>query len=245
MTVFLVGAGPGDPGLITVRGLELIRGAEAIVYDVLASDELLEHASESCLLFSREGMRQDAINELLVSLGRSVERVVRLKGGDPLLFARGHEEAVVLEEAGIDYRFVPGVSALTAVPAAAGIPLTRRGVSAQVTVISGHSAFGDDLDYDALAGAAGTLVVFMGLRALGELAERLIAAGKPDDTPVAVISGGTTAAQETVVAPLDTIAERAAGLVSPALVVIGAVASLSREPAPVDRASDTLSPAVG
>ncbi|HEY5294137.1 MAG TPA: uroporphyrinogen-III C-methyltransferase [Gaiellaceae bacterium] len=230
MTVFLVGAGPGDPGLITVRGLELIRDAEAIVYDVLASDELLEHAPEPCLLFSREGMGQHAINELLVSLGQSFERVVRLKGGDPLLFARGHEEAVALEQAGIDYSFVPGVSALTAVPAAAGIPLTRRGVSAQVTVISGHSAFGEELDYDALADAAGTLVVFMGLRGLGGLAERLIAAGKPGDTPVAVISGGTTAAQETVVAPLGEIAERAAQLVSPALVVIGAVASLSREP---------------
>ncbi|MGH3026854.1 MAG: uroporphyrinogen-III C-methyltransferase, partial [Gaiellaceae bacterium] len=203
-------------------------------YDVLASEELLEHAPESCLLFSREEMRQGAINELLVSLGQTFERVVRLKGGDPLLFARGHEEAVALEEAGIDYSFVPGVSALTAVPAAAGIPLTRRGVSAQVTVISGQSAFGEGLDYDALAAAAGTLVVFMGLRSLATLAERFVEAGKPGDTPVAVISGGTTAAQETVVATLTEIAERAAGLVSPALVVIGAVASLSRELAPVD-----------
>jgi uroporphyrin-III C-methyltransferase len=230
VTVYLVGAGPGDPGLITVRGLELIRSADAIVYDVLASDELLEEASESCLLFSREGMGQEAINELLVSLGQTFERVVRLKGGDPLLFARGHEEAVALEEAGIGYGFIPGVSALTAVPASAGIPLTRRGVSAQVTVISGHSASGEELDYDALAAAAGTLVVFMGLRALGELAERLIAAGKGGDTPVAVISGGTTAAQQTVVAPLGEIAGRAAVLVSPALVVIGDVASFSREP---------------
>lgn len=229
MTVFLVGAGPGDPGLITVRGLELIRDAEAIVYDVLASEELLEHASESCVLLPREGMGQQTINDLLVSLGQTFERVVRLKGGDPLLFARGHEEALALERAGIDYSIVPGVSALTAVPAAAGIPLTRRGVSAQVTVISGHSAFGDELDYDALAAAAGTLVVFMGLRSLATLAERLVEAGKPGETPVAVISGGTTAAQETVVATLAEIAERAAGLVSPALVVIGAVASLSRE----------------
>ena len=226
MTVFLVGAGPGDPGLITVRGLELVRRCEALVYDTLVAEDLVAEARQASFAVSRAGMRQEEIDELLVSLGRRGLESVRLKGGDPLLFGRGGEEALALAAAGVPFEIVPGVSALSAVPAAAGIPVTHRGVSAQVTVVSGHSADGSALDYDALARAPGTLVVFMGLRRLGELAAELVAHGRNSATPVAVVSAGTTPEQEVVVATLADIAERAEGLAQPALVVVGDVVSL-------------------
>jgi uroporphyrin-III C-methyltransferase len=226
VTVFLVGAGPGDPELITVRGLELVRRCEALVYDTLVAEELVAETRHASFVVSREGMRQEEIDELLVSLGRRGLETVRLKGGDPLLFGRGGEEALALAAAGVPFEIVPGVSALSAVPAAAGIPVTHRGVSAQVTVVSGHSADGSALDYDALARAPGTLVVFMGLRRLGELAAGLVAHGRDPATPVAVVSAGTTPRQEVVVATLADVAERAEGLAQPALVIVGDVVSL-------------------
>ena len=151
MTVFLVGAGPGDPGLVTVRGLELIRSCGALVYDVLVAPELVDEAPDDAILISRESVRQGELNELLVELGRTGLDVVRLKGGDPFIFGRGGEEAEALVEAGLPWEVVPGVSALSAVPASAGIPVTHRGVSAQVTLVSGHSASGEDLDFAQLA----------------------------------------------------------------------------------------------
>ena len=178
MTVFLVGAGPGDPGLVTVRGLELIRSCDALVYDVLVAPELVEEAPDDAILISRESVRQGELNELLVELGRAGLDVVRLKGGDPFIFGRGGEEAEALVEAGIPWEVVPGVSALSAVPASVGIPVTHRGVSAQVTLVSGHSASGEDLDFAQLASTPGTLVVFMGLGHLSVIADGLIAAGK-------------------------------------------------------------------
>ena len=178
MTVWLVGAGPGDPGLITAKGLELIRCCDALVYDVLVSPELVEEAPDDALAILREDVRQAELSTLLVELGRQGLEVVRLKGGDPFVFGRGGEEAEALAEAGIPFEIVPGVSALSAVPASAGIPITHRGVAAQVTLVSGHSASGDDLDFAQLAAAPGTLVVFMGLGHLGEIAGGLIAAGK-------------------------------------------------------------------
>jgi uroporphyrin-III C-methyltransferase len=225
MTVYLVGAGPGDPGLITARGLELVRSCDVLVYDRLVSDELVGEAPDDALRISRDGFAQGELNAVLVSLGRRDLSVVRLKGGDPLLFGRGGEEALALAETGVSFEVVPGVSALQAVPAASGIPITHRGVSSQVTIVSGHEP--DALDVAALAPAPGTLVVFMGLEALPTLVDRLLDAGRAPDTPVAVISKGTTAEQESVVSRLDEVVEAAAHLRPPALTVIGDVVALA------------------
>ena len=226
MTVYLVGAGPGDPGLITAKGLDLIRTCDALVYDVLVSPELIEEAPEDALKISRENVKQEVINDLLVDLGRQGLDVVRLKGGDPFIFGRGGEEALALAAAEIAFEVVPGVSALSAVPASAGIPVTHRGVSAQVTLVSGHSAKGDDLDYSHLARTAGTLVVFMGVSQLAWITGQLIAHGKDKSTPAAVISNGTRADSDSAHGELHEIAELASQLISPALLVIGDVVPL-------------------
>ena len=225
MTVYLVGAGPGDPGLITAKGLELVRGCDVLVYDRLVAPELVGEAPADALRIGREPLRQDAVNELLVAYGRRGLTVVRLKGGDPFVFGRGGAEALALAEADVAFEVVPGVSSLSSVPAAAGIPVTHRGVSSQITIAAGHDP--EALDYAALAVAPGTLVLFMALAALPEIARRLIAHGRPPDTPAAVISSGTTEAQELASAPLAEIAEAAAGLEPPALVVVGEVVALS------------------
>ncbi len=232
MTVSLVGAGPGDPGLITVRGLELIRSCDALVYDVLVAPELVDEAPADALVIPRERIRQAELNELLVALGREGLEVVRLKGGDPFIFGRGGEEAEALAAAGIPFEVVPGVSALSAVPASAGIPVTHRGLSAQVTLVSGHSAAGEELDYAQLAQAPGTLVVFMGLAHLASIAAGLIAAGKSPGTPAAVVSRGTHADGRSVTGELRTIAELASELESPALLVVGEVVGVGRTLAP-------------
>jgi uroporphyrin-III C-methyltransferase len=223
MTVYLVGAGPGDPGLITARGLDVVRSCDVLVYDRLVAPELVDESPADAIRIGRERLSQGEINRLLVAYGRADDAVVRLKGGDPFLFGRGGEEALALAAAGVPFEVVPGVSALSAVPAAAGIPITHRGVSSQVTVVSGHT----DPDYAALASTPGTIVVFMGLRRLATFAERLIAHGKDRDTPGAVIADGTTVSQRIVVAPLAGIAAAAAELEPPALVVIGDVAALA------------------
>jgi uroporphyrin-III C-methyltransferase len=227
VTVRLVGAGPGDPGLITARGLELVRGCDALVYDVLVSPELVEEAPADALVIPREEVRQAELNELLVELGRQGLEVVRLKGGDPFVFGRGGEEALALAAAGIPFEIVPGVSAISAVPASAGIPVTHRGLAAQVTLVSGHSASGGELDYAQLAAAPGTLVVFMGLAHLGRIAAGLIAAGKDRATPAAVVSRGTHADGRSVAGRLCEIAGLAAGLESPALLVVGEVVGVA------------------
>jgi uroporphyrinogen III methyltransferase/synthase len=229
MTVFLVGAGPGDPGLITARGLDLVRTCEALVYDVLVSRELVEEAPADALVIAREDIRQAELNELLVQLGREGLDVVRLKGGDPFVFGRGGEEALALQRAGIAFEVVPGVSAMSAVPASAGIPVTHRGVSAQVTLVSGHSANGDDLDYAQLAATPGTLVVFMGLAHLDTVAGGLVAAGKDPSTPAAVVSRGTHPDGRSVSGTLADIARQVDGLVSPALLVVGDVVAVGAE----------------
>jgi uroporphyrin-III C-methyltransferase len=225
MTVYLVGAGPGDPGLITARGLELVRSCDVLVYDRLIRDELVAEAPNDALHISRDRFEQGDLSAVLVSLGRRELDVVRLKGGDPFLFGRGGEEALALAEAGVGFEIVPGVSALHAVPAASGIPITHRGLSSQVTIVSGHEP--EALDFAALAAAPGTLVVFMGLETLPTLVDRILEAGKASDTPVAVISKGTTAEQESVVSRLDAVAEAAAHLRPPALTVIGDVVALA------------------
>src|SRR5579862_1548085 len=206
VTVFLVGAGPGDPGLITARGLELVRSCDALVYDVLVAPELVAEAPGDALVIPREDVKQARLNDMLVRLGRTGIEVVRLKGGDPFVFGRGSEEAEALLAAGVPFEVVPGVSALSAVPASAGIPVTHRGVSAQVTIVSGHSASGEELDYAQLASAPGTLVVFMGLAHLEEIAHGLVAAGKPASTPAAVVCRGTHADGRSVSGELHAIA---------------------------------------
>ena len=230
MTVYLVGAGPGDPGLITVRGLELVRECDAIVYDRLVSPELVGQAPLNAVRIARDRLGQSEVDELLVRLGRRGLDVVRLKGGDPFVFGRGGEEALALAAAGIPFAMVPGVSSIAAVPASAGIPVTHRGLSSQVTVVSGHDP--DELDFASLAGAPGTLVFFMGLASLAVIAGRLLAAEKPAETPVAVISQATTSEERSVVAPLAAIAEAATGLEPPALVVVGDVVRFASEIGP-------------
>jgi uroporphyrin-III C-methyltransferase len=224
LTVWLVGAGPGDPGLITARGLELVRRCDALVYDRLVAPELVAEAPADALTISRDGLDQERINELLIELGSQGLEVVRLKGGDPFVFGRGGEEAVALAEADVLFEVVPGVSALAAVPAAAGIPLTHRGLSAQVRVVSGRSADGE-VELGAADGAE-TLVLFMALNELGSLCGRLLALGLDPATPAAVISRGTCPDQEVVVAEVGGIAAAAEGLPGPALVVVGEVVGL-------------------
>ena len=227
MTVALVGAGPGDPGLITVRGLALLRACDAVVYDRLVAPELVDEVPAGAIRLSRELLDQDEINDLLVDLGRQGLAVVRLKGGDPFVFGRGGEEALALAEAGVPFEVVPGISSLAAVPAAAGIPVTHRGLSQTVTLSTAHGEDGGEPDYDALARTGGTLVLFMGLGRLAELADGLIDAGLDADTPAAVISRGTRPDQQVATAALCEIAEAAASLRSPALLVVGEVVQLA------------------
>ena len=226
MTVYLVGAGPGDPGLITARGLELIRSCDVLVVDALVSEELVDEAPDDALVISRAGIEQEAVTRLLVAYGLAGLDVVRLKGGDPFVFGRGGEEAIALAEAGVAFDVVPGVSSIAAVPASALIPITHRGVSDRVTIASGHGADGGEPDYDALAAAGGTLVFFMGLDRVERLCVGLVAAGLPETVPAAVISRGTLPSQESVTGTLGTLGGLAAALESPALVVVGDVVQL-------------------
>jgi uroporphyrinogen III methyltransferase / synthase len=238
VTVYLVGAGPGDPGLLTVRGRELLGRSDALVYDRLADPRIVALAPASAERVyagkepNRHALSQDQINALLVELAGRHSCVVRLKGGDPFVFGRGGEEAQVLADAGITWEVVPGISSAYAVPAYAGIPVTQRGVAAQVTVVTGHedpTKPESDLDWASLASTPGTLVFLMGVRALGPNTARLIEQGMPGDTPAAVISHGTRPGQRTVVAPLSGIAEAAAELPAPAITLVGAVASLREQ----------------
>ena len=231
MTVALVGAGPGDPGLLTRRGAELLGDAEVVVYDRLVAGALLDLAPDSALRIDvgkgpGQSGKQADINDLLVSHGLAGRRVVRLKGGDPFVFGRGGEEAEALRLAGVEVEIVPGVSSAFAAPAAAGIPVTHRTVSTSVTVVTGHAGDPDlpGVDWDGLARLGGTLVVLMGMGARAAIAERLLAAGRAPDTPVAVVRWGTTEHQEVARTTLDRLAEVA--LEAPAAIVIGAVAAL-------------------
>jgi uroporphyrin-III C-methyltransferase len=204
-----------------------VRACDALVYDVLVASELVEEAPVAALRIPREGLGQAELNGLLVSLGREGLETVRLKGGDPFVFGRGGEEALALRRAGVHVEFVPGVSALSAVPGSVGVPITQRGVAAQVTLVSGHSAGGEELDYVQLAAAPGTLVVFMGLARLPEIAAGLLAAGKHARTPAAVVARGTHPDAESVRGELHQIAELGAHLPSPALLVVGEVVALA------------------
>jgi uroporphyrinogen III methyltransferase/synthase len=239
-TVYLIGAGPGDPGLLTERALRLIAAADVILYDRLIPAGALDGArADAELVFvgkegGGEAVPQEQTEALLLLRARAGQTVVRLKGGDPFVFGRGGEEAIALREAGIPFEVVPGVTAGIAASAYAGIPVTHRGMASAVALITGHEDPGKEhsaLDWPALAAFPGTLVFYMGVRRLAEIASALIDAGRPPEEPVAVVEAGTLPGQRTLSGTLATIAEAVAdaGVQPPSITVVGPVAALARE----------------
>ena len=231
MTVYLVGAGPGDPGLLTVRGAEVLAKADVVVHDRLAQPSLLDLApagAERLDVGKRPGgpIAQAAINRLLVERGSAGQEVVRLKGGDPFVFGRGGEEALALLEAGVPFEVVPGISAAIAAPAYAGVPVTHRGVSTSFTVLTGHREHDADrpTDWEALGRAGGTIVVLMGVAHRADYVPRLLAGGLPPDTPVLAVRWGTRPDQRSVRTTLEALPD--ADLEPPVTIVIGRVAGL-------------------
>lgn len=239
--VSLVGAGPGDPELLTVKAIKAIQAADSVVYDRLVSDEIMAlvpagvarfFAGKSC---KQKAMTQEEINELLVALAKQGYHVVRLKGGDPLLFGRGGEEALELAKHHIPFEIIPGITSAQGCAAYAGIPLTHRGLSTGVRFITGHRTAAEDepleLNWQSLADPETTIVVYMGLANLGFIAQKLMEHGLDASTPAAAIAQGTTPNQRTVNAMLSTIARRVgeAALEAPTLVVIGKVTALAHE----------------
>jgi uroporphyrinogen III methyltransferase / synthase len=232
--VYLVGAGPGDPGLMTVRGLELLRRADVLVYDQLVNPALLEEARSTAVRIyvgKKAGchcIAQEEINEVLIRYGRQGYEVVRLKGGDPFVFGRGGEEAEALADADIPFVVVPGVSSAIAAPAYAGIPLTHRKFASSFAVVTGHEArkTQSSVDWKKLATAVDTLVILMGLHNLPAIVAKLIAYGRSPETPVALVRWGTTPEQQTVIGTLADIVEKSALLKAPVLIVVGDVVNL-------------------
>ncbi|CAB1063375.1 Uroporphyrinogen-III methyltransferase (EC / Uroporphyrinogen-III synthase (EC [Olavius sp. associated proteobacterium Delta 1] len=235
--VYLVGAGPGDPGLITVKGKECIETAEVVIYDYLAAPALLNYAPQDAdiIYVGKKGghhtLSQDEINALIVEKAKAGFRVCRLKGGDPFIFGRGGEEAEVLVAKDIPFEVVPGVTSAVAAAAYAGIPLTHRKLTATLAFVTGHEdphKESSSIDWESLGRGIGTLVFFMGVKNLPDITQKLIAHGKSPDTPVALIRWGTTPGQQTVTGTLDDIAERVkkAGLKAPAIIVVGDVVQL-------------------
>lgn len=237
--VFLVGAGPGDPGLITVKGLECIRNADVIIYDYLASPRLLGNAGKDAeiIYVGKKGgehtLSQEKINDLIVDKAKSGLTVARLKGGDPFIFGRGAEEAEVLIKAGIPFEIVPGVTSAIAAPAYAGIPLTHRKYTSTLAFVTGHedpSKEESRINWASLSKGIGTIVFLMGVKNLPNIASQLINHGMESDTPVALIRWGTTPNQFTVTGTLDNIVQRveSAGLKSPAIIVVGNVVKVRK-----------------
>jgi uroporphyrinogen III methyltransferase/synthase len=238
-TVYLVGAGPGDPGLITWRGLEILRAADSVVYDRLASPELLLQARADARLHyvgkaaSNHALTQSEINQLLVDEAKAGRSVCRLKGGDPYLFGRGGEEADYLLENGLDFEVVPGVTSAIAVPAYAGIPVTDRRAGSTVAIATGHEdaeKTESQIDWRGLSRSADTIVVLMGVRNLREITQEFLAAGRDAATPAAVVRWGTTGKQQTVISVLSDIADEVERrrLTPPAILVVGQVVGLSK-----------------
>ena len=245
-TVFLVGAGPGDPGLLTLRGLEVLRRAEVVIYDNLCNLSLLAEVPRGAEVMDagkHSGTatpRQKIVGRLMIRRARAGRMVVRLKGGDPFVFGRGGEEAVALARAGIPFEVVPGVTSAIAVPAYAGIPVTHRDHASGFAVVTGHEELSKRepaIDYDALARFPGTVVFLMGVRRLGKMVERLRAAGKSASTPAALIRWGTRAAQRTLTGRLGNIAARAekAAFRAPAVLVVGEVVRCRQRTAWVEK----------
>lgn len=230
MTVHLVGAGPGDPELLTVKAAKLIAEADVIVHDYLSNTSILELASPGteCIDVGKKPGRptpQELINSLLVHLGSQGLNVVRLKGGDPFVFGRGGEEAMALQDAHIPFTVVPGITSAIGVPAAAGIPVTHRNISPAFTVVTGHRESGGsaNINWESLAQVGGTIVVLMGVSERAEIARRLMAGGLSPDTPVAAVRWGTRAEQHTTRTTLAELGHTS--LRAPSTIVIGAVAA--------------------
>ncbi|MFZ5564873.1 MAG: uroporphyrinogen-III C-methyltransferase [Thermodesulfobacteriota bacterium] len=235
--VYLVGAGPGDPGLITLRGLECIRMADVVVYDYLAADQLLRHCPEKAeiIYVGKKGgdhtLSQEKINQLIADKAEQGLVVTRLKGGDPFIFGRGGEEAEILAARNIPFEIVPGVTSAIAAPAYAGIPLTHREHTTSVSFITGHEDPAKEqstIAWKALAETGGTLVFLMGVKNLSFIVDRLLEHGRPADTPAALVRWGTTAMQQTVTGTLANIVEKvkAAGLQAPCIIIVGGVVAL-------------------
>ena len=231
-TVYLVGAGPGDPGLLTLRGLECLQKADVVVHDRLANHQLLAYAALAELIDvgkqpDHHPVPQAQINAILVEEAQKGKSVVRLKGGDPFVFGRGGEEAQALAEAGIPFEIVPGVTSAIAVPAYAGIPVTQRGVACSVAFITGHCAGVKplDLNWQALAGID-TLVFLMGVHNLPTIVTSLVEVGRSSETPVALIEQGTLPEQKVVTGSLADILERAVEIKPPAIIIVGEVVDL-------------------
>ena len=237
--VYLVGTGPGDPDLLTVKALRLIQSADVVVYDRLVSAEiirLIPHGVARIYVGKQDGyhtLNQDQINALLVRLAQSNRSVVRLKGGDPLVFGRGSEEALYLSKHNICFEIVPGITSASACTTYAGIPLTHRGLARQVHIITGHCREDTPLDYNwsALVNPDSTLVVYMGLAQINQIAEQLMAHGLSAETPAAAIEQGTTAQQHVCITRLDELVQQVRSLrfQAPVMFVIGRVVSLANE----------------
>jgi uroporphyrinogen III methyltransferase/synthase len=237
--VFLVGAGPGDPGLLTLKGKKCLERADVVLYDRLANGVLTEHAPQSAELIyvgkqtGKRCIRQAEIEQLLIRRARQGKNVVRLKGGDPFVFGRGGEEAEALKRAGIPYEVIPGVSSAIAVPAYAGIPVTHRSWASSVAIVTGHKAPGgkDQVKWDQFAHSVDTLVILMGLRNLREIMFRLTEGGCEPQRPVALIQSGTRVSQRIVTGTVGTIADLADRYKfrTPTVIVVGGVVNLGRE----------------
>jgi len=235
--VYLVGAGPGDPGLLTLRAAELLRGADVVLYDRLVSDEILAMAGESAAkeyvgrAVGDDASHQDSTNEAMARHALAGRAVVRLKGGDPNVFGRGGEEAEFLRSRGIDCELVPGITSGLASATYAGIPITHRGTSSSVALVTGHedpTKGPESVRWESLAGSVDTIVVLMGLGRIRAICERLVAGGLDASTPVAVIQEGTTPRQSTARGTLGDIADTvsARGMRAPAIIIVGAAAAL-------------------
>jgi len=234
--VYLTGAGPGDIELLTLKALKAIQNADVIVYDRLANPEILKEAKNGCEFIyvgkedGKHTLPQDEINELLYKLATKYENVVRLKGGDPLVFGRGAEEALYLKEKGIKFEFIPGITSAIAVPEYAGIPVTHRGLTVSFRVVTGHESPYKERSQIPWQNfkTDDTIIFLMGLHNLDKITKKLIEIGKPKDFPIAVISKGTTKDEKTVIGTLEDIYEKAKDLPTPALIVVGEVVKLHK-----------------
>jgi len=228
-----VGGGPGDPGLLTIRGMDCLGKADVVVHDRLANSQLLAYAPQAELIDvgkspNHHPIPQSEINTILIEKASAGKTVVRLKGGDPFVFGRGGEEAQALIEAGIPFEIVPGVTSAIAVPAYAGIPVTQRGVATSVAFITGHCAGSNplDLNWQALAQGIDTLVFLMGVHSLPVIVASLLEAGRPADTPVALIEKGTLPEQKVVIGTLANIIDKAVEIQPPSIIIVGEVVNL-------------------
>ncbi|WP_367183362.1 uroporphyrinogen-III C-methyltransferase [Phenylobacterium sp.] len=234
--VWLVGAGPGDPELLTLKALKALHGAEVVVHDGLVSDEILDLAPASARRISvakrksRHSYSQDEINRMLVAFALEGLEVVRLKGGDPFIFGRGGEELEACRESGVECLVVPGVTAALAASASAGAPLTHRGSAQAVTFVTGHAAKGGepDLDWASLARANQTVVIYMGLSMAAPIAARLMAAGRASSTPALIVESASRAEERRIVTTLADLAGAAAALSGPALLIVGEAMALAQ-----------------